>query len=367
MKTVITLISILITNLLFSQPNEYSTQLIGVNAYIKFPAGISLPGAQIFTSEGCASICDAAGNLLFYSDGIKVWNRNHIQMPNGFGLAGDVSSSQSCIIVKLPNSSNIYYLFTAPETSSSFTQVTYNIIDMNANGGFGDVTSKNQNLPITYQSAEKLTFTYHCNRRDIWIVTKDRSNNVFRAWLLTPTGLTAWTFSLTGYNLTNNISDNIGCMKISSDGSKLVICHYGTNRVYLYDFNNQTGVIDNERLLSSTFVGPYGCEFSENSRYVYIGYNNGLNIHSYDTNNANPASTRVTLAVNVGLFVGSFQRIGSIIYIAQRGTTFLDAITNANTGGTFNQNYLATTNTINFGLNQVLYPDLTPPPIIMTD
>jgi hypothetical protein len=366
MKTVITLISILITNLLYGQPNEYSSQVIGVYAHIKFPAGISLPGSQLFTSEGCASICDAAGNLLFYSDGIRVWSRNHVQMPNGFGLTGDVSTSQSCIIVKVPNSPNLYYLVVAPEVSGT-GQVRYNIVDMNANGGFGDVVSKNQNLPIAYQATEKLTFTYHCNRRDIWIVTKDRSNSLFRAWLLTPTGLTAWTFSLTGYVLTNNISDGIGCMKISSDGSKLVICHYGTNRVYLYDFNNQTGVIDNERLLSSTFIGPYGCEFSENARYVYIGYNNGLNIHGYDTNNANPASTRVSLAINVGLFVGSFQRIGSTVYIAQRGTTFLDAITNADAGGVFNQNYLSTTNTINFGLNQVLYPDLTPPPIIMTD
>lgn len=366
MRTVITFISILITNLLFSQPNEYSTQLVGVNAYIKFPAGISLPGGQIFTSEGCASICDAAGNLLFYSDGIKVWSRNHIQMPNGFGLTGDASTSQSCIIVKVPNSVNLYYIVVAPEASNG-VNVTYNIVDMSANSGFGDVILKNQSLPILYQSTEKLTFTYHCNRRDIWIVTKDRSNNVFRSWLLTPAGLTAWTFSITPYVLTGNMADNIGCMKISTDGSKLVVCHYGTGRVYLYDFNNQTGVIDNERLLSSTFAGPYGCEFSENSRYVYVGYNNGLNIHSYDTNNANPSSTRVSIAVNVGLFVGTFQRIGNIIYIAQRGTNFLDAITNGNTGGVFNQNYLATTNTINFGLNQVLYPDLTPPPIIMTD
>ena len=366
MKTVITFISILITNLLFSQPNEYSTQVIGVNAYIKFPAGISLPGAQIFTSEGCASICDAAGNLLFYSDGIKVWNRNHIQMPNGFGLTGDASTSQSCIIVKVPNSVNLYYLIVAPETSDIGT-VTYNVVDINANSGLGDVVLKNQNLPIAYQAAEKLTFAYHCNRRDIWIVTKDRSNNVFRSWLLTPAGLTAWTFSITPYVLTANMADNIGCMQISPDGSKLVICHYGTGRVYLYDFNNQTGVIDNERLLSSTFAGPYGCEFSENSRYVYVGYNSGANIHSYDTNNATPASTRVSIAFNVGMFVGSFERIGNIIYIAQRGTTFLDAITNADNGGVFNQNYLATTNTINFGLNQVLYPDITPLPIIMTD
>jgi len=366
MKTVLLIVSLLLIINGYSQPNEYSAQLIGVNAYIKFPAGISLPGAQIFTSEGCASICDASGNLLFYSDGIRVWNRNHIQMPNGFGLLSNSSTTQSCVIVKRPLSNNLYYIIVTPETSSS-SPLSYNIVDMNANGGLGDIISKNQLFPINPSSTEKLTFTYHCNKRDIWIITKDRGNNVHRAWLLTSAGFTLWTFSLTPYILTTGLSDNIGCIKISPDGSKLISCHYGNNRVYLYNFNNSTGVVSNERLLSTTFIGPYGCEFSANSQYVYVGYNNGSFIHRYDVNNVNPSSTRAAIATNIGPFVGQFQRIDNIIYIAQRGTNFLDAITNIDLGGIFNQNYLPTTNTINFGLNQVLYPDLVPPPIIMTD
>ena len=367
MKTVITLISILITKLLFSQPNEYSSQLIGQNSYLVFPSGNSLTGSQLNTSEGCASICDASGNLLFYSDGIRVWNRNHIQMPNGFGLMGDGSSSQSCIIVKQPNNTNIYYLFTAPESISS-NGIRFNIIDMNLNSGFGDVTLKNQLLfNLNIPSTEKLTFAYHCNGIDIWILTKDRSNNTFRSWLLTSAGLTAWTFTNIGYTVTSNSQDFIGCMKISKDFSKLAVCHYGSNRVYLYDFNNESGIISNERLLSSTFVGPYGCEFSENSRYLYVGYNNGSNIHRYDVSNINPSSTRTSIAINVGVFVGQFQLIGSIIYIAQRNTFFLDAITNADNGGIFNQDYLPTLNRINFGLNQILYDNIITTPLIMTN
>ena len=367
MKTVITLISILVTNLILAQPNEYSAQVIGQNSYLIFPSGLSLTGSQLNTSEGCASICDSFGNLLFYSDGIKVWNKNHIQMPNGFGLMGDGSSSQSCIIVKQPGNTNIYYLFTAPESIST-NGIRYNVIDMNLNSGFGDVVLKNQlffNLNI--QSTEKLTFAYHCNGVDIWILTKDWSNNTFRAWLLTSLGLSAWAFTNIGYTVSSNSQDFIGCMKVSKDFSKIAVCHYGANRVYLYNFNNETGIVSNETLLSSTFIGPYGCEFSENSQYLYVGYNNGANIHRYDVNNANPASTRFSIATNVGLFSGQFQLIGSTIYIAQRNTFFLDAITNANNGGVFNQDYLPTLNKINFGLNQILYNNTTILPLIMTN
>jgi hypothetical protein len=36
--------------------------------------------------EGCATISNSSGQLLFYTDGITVYNRNHQVMPNGTGL-----------------------------------------------------------------------------------------------------------------------------------------------------------------------------------------------------------------------------------------------------------------------------------------
>src|SRR5215468_10973697 len=81
----------------------------GQNAGVSFQTGdpVAVSDGQLNTSEGCATISNSAGNLLFYTDGITVWNRNHVPMPNGFGLMGNPSSTQSGVIVQKPGSSNI--------------------------------------------------------------------------------------------------------------------------------------------------------------------------------------------------------------------------------------------------------------------
>src|SRR5690606_7182874 len=38
---------------------------------------------QFYSVEGTAAISDQEGNLLFYTDGANVWNRNHVFMSNG--------------------------------------------------------------------------------------------------------------------------------------------------------------------------------------------------------------------------------------------------------------------------------------------
>lgn len=49
-----------------------------------------LNGGQIDTREGCASISNrSTGEILFYTDGTKVWDKNHQITPNGNALKGD--------------------------------------------------------------------------------------------------------------------------------------------------------------------------------------------------------------------------------------------------------------------------------------
>ena len=60
------------------------------------------------TNGGSASISDNDGNLLFYTDGITVWNRNHEVMPNGTGLFGSNTVSQSVIIVPKEDDQYLY-------------------------------------------------------------------------------------------------------------------------------------------------------------------------------------------------------------------------------------------------------------------
>lgn len=46
-------------------------------------------------SEPAASICDMDGNLLFYTDGLTVWNREHEVMPGGSGLWSSSTARRS--------------------------------------------------------------------------------------------------------------------------------------------------------------------------------------------------------------------------------------------------------------------------------
>ena len=92
----------LISTLAFSQ-QEASVWYFGQNAGIKFDASggiIALTNGQLSTSEGCATIASTTGDLLFYTDGITVWNKNHTIMLNGTGLMGDPSTTQAATIVK---------------------------------------------------------------------------------------------------------------------------------------------------------------------------------------------------------------------------------------------------------------------------
>ena len=93
---------------------------------------------------GNASISDATGALLFYTDGMTIWDQTHSVMANGSGLTG-TNSAQSSIIVKKPASTNLYYVFTM-QGGGGAAGLNYSIVDMNLAGGNGSVTVKNATL-----------------------------------------------------------------------------------------------------------------------------------------------------------------------------------------------------------------------------
>jgi hypothetical protein len=73
----------------FSQ-GEANIWYFGQNAGLDFNGGspVALTNGQLATDEGCATISDTNGQLLFYTDGITVYNKNHSIMANGTGLTG---------------------------------------------------------------------------------------------------------------------------------------------------------------------------------------------------------------------------------------------------------------------------------------
>ena len=74
---------------------------------------ISVEPCAIDSTDGFGSAvqCDMNGNLLFYCDGPRLYNRFHQRMPNGFGLAFSYLNIQRSMIVPNLTNPNKYYVF----------------------------------------------------------------------------------------------------------------------------------------------------------------------------------------------------------------------------------------------------------------
>ena len=214
--------------------------------------------------EGSSSISDTNGNLLFYSDGIKVWNAKHTVMPNGTGLFGHYSSTQSSMIVPFPADSKRYYLFTMDGVGGA-KGLSYSVVNMELDNGYGDIELKNNFL--VGPSAEKLTSVNHCNGKDVWVVTAKKNSDKFYAYLATANGIQAPVISSIGVS---SSYFGIGYLKFSPDGTKLACVNYA-NGLDLYDFDPISGLITNrKKILIGSNHSPYGIEFSPNSKVLYV-------------------------------------------------------------------------------------------------
>lgn len=323
------------TALAFSQ-QEASVWYFGNRAGVQFNSNgnvTAITDGQLETSEGCATIADINGNLLFYTDGRTIYNRNHQVMNNGSGLNGHSSTTQSATIVPLPGSTSLFYVFTLDAFAGS-GGFCYSIIDMNLNGGLGGVTSQ-KNILIYTPSSEKLAIVKHSNNIDYWIVTHGWNNNFFYSYLLNSSGLSlASVISNIGSVITGSTDNVWGYMKISPDGRKLAVSN-STSNLELYDFNASTGQIDNHRVLVGNW-GTYGVEFSPNSELLYASITDPqpYKIVQFDLTATDIANSIQTIYNSIH-FIPSALQLGpdKKIYIGEAFKDKLSVIENPNVLG----------------------------------
>ena len=176
MKKILLILSLLLSLNAIGQ-GEAANWYFGFGAGMQFDLATgnttALNDGQLSTNEGCSTISDQFGNLLFYSDGTTVWNRNHSVMPNGTGLFGSASATQSALVVPKPDDPNIYYIFTVDTAIEDGTDfgLNYSTIDMALDGGLGSVTN-DKNINLLPDCSEKITAVLNdCITKSIWVVT----------------------------------------------------------------------------------------------------------------------------------------------------------------------------------------------------
>ncbi|WP_158022806.1 hypothetical protein [Hymenobacter coccineus] len=305
----------------------------------------ALTGSAMDTYEATASVSSATGNLLFYTNGEMVWNRNNQVMPNGGNLGGDNSSTQGATIVQSPNDPQSYYVFMMPETSRQnlVGGLRYFTVNMAANGGLGDAeTVATLYNPAAEKLSERLTAVRHQNGRDVWLIAHNFPGNTFYAFLVSPAGIaTVPVASSVGIVQSGgggnfNANNSVGYLRASADGSRLALAQR-TVPPELFSFNKATGQVSGALSLNqNTFGAFYGIEFSPDGSKLYGSTIDGYGITQWNLA-AGSAAAIVASAVRITNAAGSFGALATgpdgKIYASVYTSSYLAAIPNPNALG----------------------------------
>ncbi|HKR06487.1 MAG TPA: T9SS type A sorting domain-containing protein [Bacteroidia bacterium] len=357
MKRIYTVIVFSFLNLASFGQKEFDNWYFGMNAGISFVSGapVSLSGGALNTNEGCTAISTAAGSLLFYTDGRYVYNMNHSQMPNGSGLNGGYSSSQSAIIIPDPADPDVYYIFTTAEMAGA-SGLCYSKVDMTLMGGLGNVTVKNVQLITPVD--EKVAAVRNSSGNGYWIIVHELSSlsNSYYAYPVTASGVGNPVISSVG---TLNTANNawLGCMKVSPDGTKIANPRCYAHETEIADFNAATGAVTNPFLFdlgANNFT--YAAEFSETGNVLYIVSWTNPPAKLYQLNMA--AGSPAAILASATIIFSTTDQMGTLqlasdhkIYLAHHGSYDIGVINNPDSLGT-------SCNYVNHGFlspNMVLY------------
>ncbi|SMC93152.1 PKD domain-containing protein, partial [Moheibacter sediminis] len=314
----------------------------GQNAGLDFSSGspVAVTDGQINTVEGSTTYSDNDGNLIFYTDGQTVYNRNHSIMVGGTGLMGHESSTQSAIIIPKPDSPDIYYIFTIWNSNG----LRYNVVDMSQDGGNGAVIEKNTFLmSLTGMGgSEKLTAATIAGCSGYWVLTHFIGS--FYAFSVTSAGVSLQpVISTIGIQSYFPIQ-GAGHIKLSPNGKKLAVAHRdfynNVGGLGLYDFDNSSGTVSNEQLIYTPNQANkrryYGVEFSPDNNVLYAtceadntsGTKNLL--EQYDLTNISIVNSRYIIDSWDGVVSGALQLgLNNKIYHV-RWSEYLAVINNPN-------------------------------------
>jgi len=246
-------------------------------------------GAQI-NLEGMATISDSSGNLLYYSTGELAWNRQHQQLPNGFGLKGHWSTTQSALFVPKPGNPDLHYLFTVDAgkyIDDNVEGLHYSVVSLCADGGLGDIIPETKNQLLLSYTSEKISAVYHANGTDVWVLTHLMNSDKFYAYLVTHEGISQPVISSTGVYYSDRplYGNTLGQLKFSPDGSKVGMIRLFDGAADVYRFDTMTGMVSG----GISWYAPlgYGIEFSPDGSKAYVSHYERRRLSQYDLASGN--------------------------------------------------------------------------------
>ena len=220
--------------------------------------------------EGCATISDVDGALLFYTNGSTIWNKDDSVMVNGTNIGGDSTATQSVLILPFADDQTLFYVFTTEQVYGDFDyKLRVSVVDIKDDVARGSVVIKG--VPLMDFSAERVTASGFDDSK--WLLGHEFGNNNFQANFIDETGIGATVHTPLGTFL--DVLDEIEAssyFRFSPD-SLVAMMVPGENTIDLLTFDDQEGTlsgpitIDTEEPASNPL---YGLEFSQESERLYV-------------------------------------------------------------------------------------------------
>ena len=316
-----------------------------------------MEGLDFFVTN--SSISNDDGDLLFYSNGCKVFNAENELMQNGAGLnPGLAYSTNNCpdygntvpkglMILPLPGNNSKYYIFHESKEqgtgvfSSHVAKLYYSLVDMSLNNGLGAVVEKNKVIIADTLSSGDLHAVRHANGEDWWIISPQKHKNGYFKVLFTSEGIEDVSKQNIGMDIDPSGSGG-GTASFSPDGTKYA--RYDMiNQLFLFDFDRSTGNLTNfQSIYVDTTEGFWGgLAFSSNSRYLYVHTN--VKLWQFDLQAPDIAASKVLVGVYDGykyldifptyFFLMQLAPDCKIYMASQNGADILHVIHNPNEPG----------------------------------
>lgn len=291
--------------------NTDSSWFFGTQSALSFQTGTAIRATITNTNsshsftEGAAVQSSATGQLLFYTNGIHIFNAQQQLTNQSNPMMGNRSAQSGVLIVPDPGNASQYYIFTKDARENT-----------NPNGFRSSKVQMNGSAPTLVATNTPITIPAGCSTgNDAAIlggegITAVQTCNGY--WIITviqrPTGFSVAVYQLNANGLTfnsefpltsqPNASYSASNVQVSPDGNRLLVSGFIENGSYLlYDFNKNTGIISNEVNLNN---GPgYGSCFSPNSQLLYV-MNRAFFAVQYNLNVVNIPDTRIEIGKVVG-------------------------------------------------------------------
>lgn len=276
---------------------------------------------------GKATVSDSAGNLLFYTNGYNVWNKNNGIMTNGSTIiyCSENFDIINTVIVPNPGNNKQYYIISSVNVTCiggggsqvrclNYTNYLYSLVEFNTTYPLG-VLLRVTTVPSGSEETNYSKLFYTSNQRNLyfgpltvakgsdnnsyWVILQDK--NIIKSYKIDSGGLNltpvqstftnSQIFDLGVWNSTDGTINGIegADFRITPNNTKLVGLQYSKwnqpnepdasanpnsainfkNYFYTLDFNPTTGAFSNYQLLTGTGIAIEEFEISNNSNNLF--------------------------------------------------------------------------------------------------